>query len=186
MDQLGTVSSEGGPFLIADARAARTWRGAEEGSRDYDAACSALEQMGRWRWGIPWHLDGLGAAVWEPGGPGTSWVFRREDGGLVLVRGWFDGDWDAAAREAATKPRGGELLGNIDAPSHVLVVLWSPENGNCILEGDLSSGNRQPSGDISIDGSSLVIGVAHQRFQWYLDDVRIPAGDALRCFIEPA
>ena len=57
MDQLGTVSSEGGPFLIADARAARTWRGAEEGSRDYDAACGALEQMGRWRWGIPWHLD---------------------------------------------------------------------------------------------------------------------------------
>ena len=37
-----------------------------------------------------------------------------------------------------------------------------------------------------VSTASLVIGVAHQRFQWYLDDVRIPAGDALRCFIEPA
>ena len=44
MIRLGTVSSEGGPFLLADARAIRAWHGGD--SNDYDELCKALDAAG--------------------------------------------------------------------------------------------------------------------------------------------
>jgi len=188
MKHLGNVSSEGGPFLIADARALRGWRGAADDARDYKDVCRALDAAGP-SWGIPWRVDDLAAAIWEAEGEGTADVFGGDDGGLVLVRGWFSAEvregWVAAAREAASKPRDSKIVGDIETPSLVVAVLWTPEDGRCIREEDLSGSSNRPSGGLAIDGSSMLVRVAHTRFRWCVDRTKVPEGEAIRCFVEP-
>ncbi|MFL5441305.1 MAG: hypothetical protein ACJ79W_19270, partial [Myxococcales bacterium] len=84
MIHVGTVSSEGGPFLLADAGAVRVWRGSD--TNDYDELCKALDAAGP-MWGLGWRLGPHDATVWEPEGPATVDVFAASETSLILVRG---------------------------------------------------------------------------------------------------
>jgi hypothetical protein len=53
MIHVGTASGEGGPFLLADARAVRVWHWGA--SNDYEDLCKALDAGGPTR-GLPWLL----------------------------------------------------------------------------------------------------------------------------------
>lgn len=75
---LGTVSSEDGPLLVADANIIRLWRGIDEGGADYKRAC---ETPGN---GASITLGGGNGLVWDMGGPGTTDVLRKSDSELVL------------------------------------------------------------------------------------------------------
>jgi hypothetical protein len=184
MVHVGTASGEGGPFLLADARAVRAWHGGA--SNDYEDLCKALDAAGP-TWGLSWLLGANEATVWEPEGPGTVDVFASSEQSLLLVRGLgFEGDWDAATRLAAGAPAvDAGLIGHVDVPSGVLAVLWSPENGACVTDEDLIQGKSRPTGGLAIDGSSLLTRLPQGPYACFADLVRIPQGKALRCFIVP-
>jgi hypothetical protein len=181
---VGTASTEGGPFLLADARAVRAWHGGA--SNDYEDLCKALDAAGP-TWGLAWPLGTHDATVWEPEGPGTADVFVPSKHSLLLVRGLaFEGDWDAAIRLAAgAPPVEACLIGHVDVPSGVLAVLWSPEDGACVTDEDVMHRKSRPTGGLAIDGSSLLVAVPQGQYACFADLVRIPQGKALRCFVVP-
>lgn len=179
----GEVSTEGGPFLVADARAIRSWRATKEA---YGAVCGVFEANG-YQGAVSWPVGGVDAIAWEPEGEGTTDVLVLPGARVVLVRGWFDGDWDAATREAAALPfTATTAVGHVDVPSCLLVVLWSPEDGACVRESDIARRRTRPTGPLAVDGSTLLVPVEHRRFRCAADRVSIPAGEAVRCLLEPA
>jgi hypothetical protein len=184
MKVLGSVSSEGGPFLLADALAVRSWRGAAESSTDYTRLCEALDRAGP-TWGLTWRLGDCDTVVWEAEGAGTADVLRTSPSSLLLVRGWFDGDWEAATLAAANVQRGKEdLLGEIEIRCGVLAALWTPEDGTCVTEADVARGSGEPTGDVAISGSSLLVRLSSGRYICHADQVEVGQGSALRCFVE--
>lgn len=177
------MSSEGGPFLLADAFAVRSWRGAAEGSTDYTRLCEALDRAGP-GWGLTWSLGDCNTVVWEAEGAGTADVLRASPSSMLLVRGWFDGDWEAATREAARVPRGEEdHLGELEIRCGVLAILWTPEDGTCVTDADVARGSGEPTGDVAISGSSLLVRLPAGRYTCHADQIEIGQGSALRCFV---
>lgn len=153
MQILGTVSSEGGPF---------SWRTRSQsgpgGGHDYARLCAALDHAPPA--GMTWHFGNCAGVVWSPGGPGTAHLVQLDAASLVIVRGWFDGDnegWEAAVLECARIPRANaDSLGAVKVPSGVLVVLWAPEDGECVTAADVARGSGGPTGDVAINGSSCL------------------------------
>lgn len=183
MQVLGSVSSEGGPLLLADALAVRSWRGAAEGSTDYSRLCEALDRAGP-SWGLSWKLGDCDTVVWEAEGAGTADVLRPSPSSILLVRGWFDGDWEAATLDAARVPRGQEdLLGELEILCGVLAILWTPENGTCVTDADVARGSGEATGDVAISGSSLLVRLPPGRYTCHADQVEVGQGSALRCFV---
>jgi hypothetical protein len=185
MAHIGRVNGEGGPFLLADARAIRVWGGNESG--DYDALCQALSAAGP-TWGIPWSLGPHDATVWEPEGPGTAEVFAPSSDSLVLVRGLaFAGDWDRGIEAAASAPVGeADKVGEIALPSGTLVILWSPENGASVPDADIDQEKSRAVPALVLENSCLFTKVQPGRYHCFADMVRIGQGKALRCFVVPA
>jgi hypothetical protein len=44
LEEIGHVSGEGGPLLLADLITVTSWRGVEEGGKDYERACDLLAE----------------------------------------------------------------------------------------------------------------------------------------------
>ncbi len=145
--RVGFVSSEGGPYLIADAASARNWRGID--GPDYDELCSQMDA----------HTDGVlnefrlpssTLLTWEPGA-GVADVLV-DTGRVVLAH-----PSDARVELPASM----DLVGiDVMVESGVLAILWAPENGECIKDQDFAIQKaRPPSGLLAVDGSSLLVPV---------------------------
>ena len=154
------VSSEGGPILIADFDALRSWKGVFHESGDYERACTKLGadtlaeiQVGSRK-----------ALVWDIGGPGTADIVLVNPKHISIIRIWPDGSWsdqdcERAVLSAAAERFGSEELAQLHIHSGYLLALWAPE--------DMSAGGN-PSGESGIpDDLSIGDGGAF---------VKVPAG----------
>ncbi len=154
------VSSEGGPVLIADFEALRSWRGAFHDSGDYQRACDALGTAAL----TEFHVGNHRALVWDIGGPGTADIVRVSPTHISIVRIWPDASWteddcERTVISSATERFGSEQLAQLSIYTGYLLALWAPE--------DMSAGGR-PSGDSGIpDDLSIGDGGAY---------VRVPSG----------
>ena len=138
------ISSEGGPIILGDFDAFRTWRGSN--SDQYDAACSFLELTNPSRIA----LNGADVLVWDFGGPGTGDVVVVSDTHISIVRIGLNEDWTEAVTESvivssATKRYGTEAVATLTISSGYLLVLWAPEDASeflppCGLQGIPSPG----------------------------------------------
>lgn len=148
------VSSEGGPLLIADFEALRSWRGAFHDSGDYQRVCDTL--------GADTFADlsdgSHQALVWDFGGPGTANIVLVNPQHISIVRLWPDGSWtdhecQQAVILAATERFGSQELAQVVIYSSYLLALWAPE--------DMSAGGA-PIGDSGVpDGLSIRDGGAY-------------------------
>jgi hypothetical protein len=157
---LPNVSSEGGPVLIADFAALRSWRGAFHDSGDYERACDALGNATLTELQVGEHR----VIVWDIGGPGTADIVRVSPTHISLVRIWPDASWTEADCErtmisAATERFGPVQSAQLSIHSGYLLALWAPE--------DMSTGGG-PLGD-SGSLSSLTVGSGGAY-------VRVPSG----------
>lgn len=59
-----SVNAEGGPLLLVDARAVRSWRGADEESKDYENLCATFNVKPTLE-GYETVIDGQKAVAWE-------------------------------------------------------------------------------------------------------------------------
>ena len=64
LEEIGHVSGEGGPLLLADLITVTSWRGVEEGGKDYERACDLLLE-GPGREGCSMAIEGGTGVVWE-------------------------------------------------------------------------------------------------------------------------
>ncbi len=194
MKYLDNVDSEGGPFLVADAKVARDWHGAEEDGSDYNRAC----RMFLTDPDIPGGLISVGlerALVWETGGAGTGDVFLDNQDHLIIVRAWLDELSDAGdADELKTVTALAEVplneatnIGSLRITSGVLAILWSPENGECIESLDISSlgddKSERPSGDMTTDASGLLVAIEIGNYTCLHDEIELGNASARRCHL---
>ena len=160
---LPCVSSEGGPLLIADFEALRSWRGAFHDSGDYTRACEALGSADVAQIQTGAHQ----AVVWDMGGPGTAHIVQVSPLHLSIVRLWPDAAWSEEEYEqtvisAATQWFSPEERARLRIHSGYLLALWAPE--------DMSAGGS-PAGDSGVpDDLSIGDGGVY---------VKVPSGEYL-------
>ncbi len=189
---LGTVSSEGGPLLIADAETAQNWRGFDEDedeeNGDYQLACDALDAVPSSP-GVALKIGDANFVVWEMGGSGVADVMRISASEIMIVRTWLDeGNGLPTTMELVAFPAS-ERSHFADLTVHcgVLAILWAPENGSCILPADITEIEdcQEPSSDIAINGSSLLVRLSNGNYSFFHDEVELETGEsARRCHIE--
>jgi len=122
------VSSEGGPIILGDFKALRSWRGI---AGDYDRACLLVEQTN------PASIDvaGVNSMVWDFGGAGTGDIVIVSDLHVSVVRIWPDASWTEAETESvitcsATARYGSAVLLHLTIESGYLLALWATEDAS--------------------------------------------------------
>lgn len=156
------VSSEGGPVILADFEALRSWRGAFHDSGDYERACETLGDSTICELAV----GGLRAVVWHMGGPGTADIVQVSAEHISLVRIWPDASWSEqdctqAVTAAATERFGSEELAQVVIHSGYLLALWAPEDMTAC--GSPSGGSGAPD-DLSMGGGGAYIKVPPGRY----------------------
>ena len=188
---LDTVSSEGGPLLIADAATAQNWRCFDEDKNeggDYQLACDALNAAPTLP-GLELQISVSRFVVWEMGGSGTANVLRISGSEIMIVRTWLDeGNGLPTILELAALPvRKRHHFADLTVHCGVLAILWAPESGTCIETSDILEIEdfQEPSGDIAISGSSLLVKLSNGNYSLFHDEVELASDEsALRCHIE--
>lgn len=180
---LFSINAEGGPLLCLDAQAAIGWKGYECGGADYENLCSRFDAQPELE-AIVFTVSQHSVIAWEMSGPGTAEVFRSADGHIHIVRAWTDDDaHDAVGLLASVESFSHVDVGEIEVPSGLLVVLWSPESGQRILLA--TERDVQPVTGTSLDGSAFVVKVTSRRYRCRHDEVRVGAVLARRLTLIP-
>jgi hypothetical protein len=179
LDYVDNVDSEDGPLLIADARAARLWRGSDGNGSDYERAYKPL-LSGAPGTTIP--IDSHQAVIWELGGAGTADVFYEKRVQIRIVRAWVDNKDIIDVLADAPLNKNHTNLGAIEVSSGVLAILWAPENGQCIESLRVSQSSR-PSGEMATDSAGLLLKVPKGQYTCLHDEVEKGGEAARRCHI---
>lgn len=152
------VSSEGGPVLLSDFDALRSWRGAYHDPGDYERVCETMGDEPLTQIQVGAHH----AIAWHIGGPGTADIIQVSPTHISIVRIWPDASWtendcDQAAFAAACERFGEHELARLSISSGYLLALLAPE--------DMSAGG-DPSGDLGVpEDLSIGDGGAYVRLQ---------------------
>lgn len=175
---VGYVTSEGGPILVGEVDVIRSWRGVD--SNDYDRACERFDQDEAAE-AIFLEVVGRPALLWEIGGAGAAYVFRRGNDTLVLVRPWLeDPDDEGMVKVLADRPwREGQETGELTVRENALIVLWAAENGDCVEPEDTEADGR-PSGEMSVDSAGLIVRVTPGRYGCRTDSVSVDGNSCRR------
>jgi hypothetical protein len=179
MEELGIVNTEGGPLLLADFSIAQKWRGAEGDGLDYQRACALFDSNPNLEGGKITAASGQ-ALLWEMGGPGTAAVFQLSKDHLVVVRVWpAKPTDDSLARIFAQLPTNRMVdLGQLAAPSGIVVIMWSVENGLCLQQADQYL--RRPSKSTAVDNSVLICSTGSAVFRCQHDFLETARGSSRR------
>ena len=184
MENLGYVSSEGGPLLIADSAIAQNWLGATFDTQDdYQRACEIFDAEPEVQGKLLTIANGMGL-IWDMGGAGTSDIFLRDSTHLVIVRAWLDDPDDEAivSTFAHTPLREHKKLGSLNIKTGIVAILWAPESGQTIEPTDISI-NAAPINNLGIDGSGLLVKLPIGEYQCLSDEFTTEHGDARRCHL---
>ena len=125
------VSSEGGPIILGDFAALRTWRGVSGSSNHYDTACQLVQSTNP----SPITFGGVESIVWDFGGAGTSDIVVVNDSHISVVRIWPDASWTETETEttiisSATARFGKSVIANLTISSGYLLALWATEDAS--------------------------------------------------------
>lgn len=172
LNNLGTVSSEGGPLLITDAVIAQSWRGAtfvEED--DYERVCDILIEAPEAEGILISIAEGKGL-IWEMAGSGTSDVFLKNSTHLVVVRTWLDDpdDTETIALFANAPLQEHQHLGSLRIETGIVTILWAPESGQGITPKDFSGYSTSIQG-LSVGGSGLLVKLEPGDYQCLHDEI---------------
>lgn len=182
LDRLGSVGSEGGPLLLADAAAVRTWSGAE--GPDYRLACAPFDRDSALE-GIELLLGGHRGVLWEMAGAGVADVYRVLGGGFMLVRYWLMDPHSSAERLSLASQAVGRQtpLGRLTLSTGFACVMWAAITGEEVEPGP---GSAAVEGVQNSEGTSLVFAAAPGEYECLHDSVSTEQGGrARRCHFMP-
>lgn len=178
MRNIGSVSSEGGPLLLADANTARLWHGVEEDGSDYKRACSLPDSFSNP--GGPLLIGQDYGIIWRLGGAGTAHVFANSENQFLLVRAWLHSNSIESLFElAGVAMQQSSAFGELEIASGILAILWATESGECIKTLDVSVSIR-PSGIMATESAGLLVSVPKGCYTCIHDEVQLPDGQSAR------
>ena len=181
IENLGHVSTEGGPVLLIDRAGVGEWSGIE--GDDYMRACALLDEQG--------HASAIAVGrhrglLWDMP-TGTADVWRMASDRLVLSRPWLNPDdentLEVQARSLAELSGSDSLLlGRLQISSGWLAILWAPESGLQILQVPPTDGLAL---DLSVGHAAAVVGLTPGAYLCFQDEVRTETTSSVRCWIAP-
>src|SRR5262249_7107315 len=117
-------------LLLADLITVTSWRGIEEGGKDYERACDLLEE-GPGTEGCAIAIGGETGVVWEMEGGGTAGVFRRGQDYAIVTRIWPEDPDDTRTFRVLAEVAAADIarIAELSIASGVLAILWAPEDG---------------------------------------------------------
>jgi hypothetical protein len=183
LNPIASINAEGGPLLLLDARAATSWRGALDESKDYENLCAVFDAQPDLQ-GYETVIGAQRAVAWEMVGGGTADVFQLGGGRLRVVRAWIEEDTSEELEQLALADATTCVaIGDIHVPFGLLAVLWAPESGEPVPT-DIS-GDLQYVEETAVNNSAVVIKVAHQHYRCWHDTVSIKTSSARRLTLIP-
>jgi hypothetical protein len=118
LEEMGTVSGEGGPLLLTDLGTVTGWHGSDE---EYELVCARFAGQSNSE-GFAIAIGEGAGLVWEMEGGGTANVFRRGAAYAVVARTWLDDPEDPDGPRALAEADATELvrIGELALTSGVL------------------------------------------------------------------
>ena len=175
MENIGYVSTEGGPLLIVDFKSAPGWTGIEG---DYQRVTDRLN-AGKNNYGIQVEIGGKPAVIWEMP-TGTADVWRDSEDSLILCRPWLDLNSDSDEVLASLPPKDPTRIGRVRIYSGWVVVVWATETGEDIAA-NLPAEGRQL--DLSVGSAGVIARLGPGEYDCCSDRVALGSESAVRCFI---
>lgn len=183
MKHLFTINTEGGPLLCVDAGCGTHWRGAESPSSDYENLCAIFDSSPQLAATII-SIGGCPSVAWEMAGAGTADVFRGDDGCIRVVRAWLDDDTPQELEKLASAHASTHVeIGEVEIPSGIIALMWSPESGQRIPL-SLEQGFQRVPGT-SVGESAWVFKAAKQRYRCCHDEIAVGKSKARRLTLVP-
>ena len=172
---VGTVSTEGGPLLLADRSAVGGWTGTE--GNDYDRLCRRFDD------GEPdaIQVDELGvqALAWNVP-TGTTEVWRVGPNSIALCRVWLD-QTVQHGRELAGLPFSQTTrLGSLSVLSGWFAVFWATATGDDLVSKSPADGQRL---DLVVGTDGLILALRPGNYECVADEVAASSGSARRCLV---
>jgi hypothetical protein len=180
MHLLGTVSTEGGPILIADFEAASKWSGIDGEPSDYERLIGHLEVAGDAP-GLQIDLAGIPAIAWQMP-TGTAEIWRRGKDSLLISRPWLEEGSHSAAHLAGLPAKNPVRIGTLRIESGWLVVVWATEAGKDFAVAPEEARTL----NLSVEKSGLVAGLPHGAYECFHDEVSDGSESTQRCFVLPS
>lgn len=179
MRNVGTVSSEGGPLLIADVSIVRSWQGADDEDA-YEHACEILTTVPKAEGKTISIANGTGL-LWDMGGQGVSDVFLKSSTHIIVVRAWLEdpNDVEIVTLFANTPIQECQRLGSVTIETGIASILWAPENGEGIMP-DVISGDAIHIEGLSVKGSGLLVKLEAGDYQCLHDEISNASEEARR------
>jgi hypothetical protein len=183
MKHLFTINTEGGPLLCFDAGCGRNWQGSESPSSDYKNLCAIFDSSPEMPATVV-NIGGCHAVAWETSGAGSADVFRGDDARIRVVRAWVDDDTRRELEKLASADASTQVeIGDVEIPSGIVALMWSPESGQRIPL-SLEQGFQRVPGT-SLDDSAWVLRATKQRYRCYHDEVAVGKSQARRLTLIP-
>ena len=178
-EQLGHVSTEGGPLLVIDRDDLAQWQGIE--GKDYARADQLLALQ---RPGAEIDVGPVKGILWDMP-TGTAYIFRVRDGSLLINRPWpRSNDPETASVDnnaLAQLPRDQvRRFGTLNVRSSWIAVLWAPEPGLEIFEAAPQDGLEL---SLSVGNSAIVVRLSAGAYGCYHEEVRLEGASAWRCWL---
>lgn len=150
---LAHVNSEGGPLIISDLERVNVWNGATS-PEQYSLACSAISERDL----ATIRIGQVELALWDPGGPGTTFLIKRDSGLVYLVRFWANDeltDLQIAGLVDGVPPLSAEA--SLDVVSGQLLIIWAAEDCSSLSPPSADSGI--PRDNLSMGRTAFVMSV---------------------------
>lgn len=175
---IGTVSTEGGPLLLADRSAFGGWTGTD--GDDYDRLCRRFEI------GEPdaIQLDDprVQALAWFVP-TGTTEVWRVGPNSIVLCRAWLEPTVHDGHEMASLPFSQTTRLGSLSILSGWFAVFWATATGAEVVSRSPKDGQRL---DMAVGGDGLIVALDPGDYECWADEVAVSSGSARRCFVQLA
>src|SRR5438132_5533412 len=167
MRLLGSVSTEGGPVLLADLDGVGRWQGID--GDDYARACAQLDESHAT--GFELTLGSRIAAIWDIP-PGTAEVWRSSTIELVLSRPWLAEHEEHGHALAVAPFVHAAQFATIEIVSGWLTVLWAAESGGDVTVAEPTDGYAL---DLSVGNAGLIAALPPGRYRCAADRVETAA-----------
>ncbi len=176
MENVGYVSTEGGPLLIVDFNAAPGWSGVE--GSDYQQVSELLLAQQEPP-GLQIEVGGEPALIWQMP-TGTADIWRRSDGSIVLCRPWLHPGSSNEELLAGLPPNEPTEVGHVRIKSGWVAIVWATEAGSDVARAVPRDGLGL---DLSVGSAGVIASLAPGDYDCYHDAVDEGSESALRCFI---
>ncbi|MBC1342625.1 hypothetical protein HCB40_04110 [Listeria welshimeri] len=159
-NEIGHVSTEGGPILIGDYKVITKWNGID--TDDYDKLIETPEED------FMYKIADKTVGVWNPEGGSFIGIHSNHQDEFTFIKSYTKYEEDY--KYIGAVGRNEEIIGDVEIFSNTLLILYAPESG-VLLEPLKENSITRLKGDLAFEESVLSIPVTNGTYRLVSDFV---------------